>query len=237
LWKVVTRQLGLSTFLASPGDDRPQPQIPAQAWYWSMLIGQLLRECSFPGVESLVCSSARQALKVSVSFGDDAAGSFTEQLNAEATRHAAAQVVRRAKRNKASDDSAWIGLAIDGATNGRCQRRGCKQRRPVGNRQEHIAGYRPNQVVVIPCARPSSSSDCCGSAWAGKWSSTPVEHRRAPRPPALSQPHAFPRIAPRREIPHLQVFENKRLRTYAYRRGQQAGSNSPASGASSRVPR
>ena len=41
---------------------------------------------------------------------------FTERLDADATRQAAAQVVRRAKRNKAFDDSAFIGLAIHGAT-------------------------------------------------------------------------------------------------------------------------
>jgi len=53
LWKYVTRQLGLEEFLHNPGDGRPQPQIPAAALYWSMLMGQLLRACSFHGVEAL----------------------------------------------------------------------------------------------------------------------------------------------------------------------------------------
>jgi apolipoprotein N-acyltransferase len=86
-----------------------------------MLIGQLLRECSFCGVEALFRSSARRALKVSVSFGDDALSDFAERLDPEATRQAAAQAVKRAKRNKAFDDSAllvWPSTALPGAVAG-----------------------------------------------------------------------------------------------------------------------
>ena len=148
LWRFAAQRLGLEKFLASPGDGRPQPQIPAQALYWSMLVGQLLRECSFHGLEALVCSSARQALKVSVSFGDDALGYFTERLDADATRQAAAQVVRRAKRNKAFDDSAFIGLAIDGTTSGRCRRQACERCRPFRNQRKEIVGYRHHCVMI-----------------------------------------------------------------------------------------
>lgn len=148
LWRYTAHRLGLKKFLAAPGDGRPQPQIPAQALYWSMLIGQLLRECSFRGVESLVRSSARQALKVCVSFGDDALGYFTERLDADSTRQAAAQVVKRAKRNKAFDDSAFIGLAIDGTTSGRCQSQGCPLCRPFRNQRKEIVGYRHHCVMI-----------------------------------------------------------------------------------------
>lgn len=148
LWKYAAQQLRLREFLASPGDGRPRPQIPAQALYWSMLMGQLLRECSFHGVEALVCSSARDALKVSVSFGDDALGYFTERLDAASTRQAAAQVVSRAKRNKAFDDCAFIGLAIDGTTSGRCQGQGCRLCRPVRNEKKEIVGYRHHCVMI-----------------------------------------------------------------------------------------
>jgi len=148
LWKYVTRQLGLKRFLQAPGDRRPQPQIPASALYWSLLMGQLLRTCSYHSVEALVRSPARRALKVSVSFGDDALGYFTERLDPASTRQAAAQVVRRAKRNKAFDDTAFIGLASDGTTSGRCQSQGCPLCRPFRNNKKQIVGYRHHCVLI-----------------------------------------------------------------------------------------
>lgn len=148
LWKYVTRQLRLRKFLASPGDGRPQPQLPASALYWSMLVGQLLRTCSFHGVEALACSPARRALKLSVSFGDDALSYFTERLEADTTRQAAAQVLSRAKRNKAFDESAFIGLAIDGTSSGRCQHWGCSLCRPFRNHKKEIVGYRHHCVMI-----------------------------------------------------------------------------------------
>ncbi len=148
LWKFVARQLGLKKFLHAPGDGRPQPQIPALALYWSMLMGQLLRACSFLGVEALVSSPARRALKVSTSFGDDALGYFTERLDADSTRQAAARIVGRAKRNKAFDDCAFIGLAIDGTTGGRCRQPGCSLCRPFRNKKKEIVGYRHHCVLI-----------------------------------------------------------------------------------------
>jgi Transposase DDE domain len=148
LWEFVTRRLGLEKFLHAPGDGRPQPQIPALALYWSMLMGQLLRAGSFHGVEALVGSPARNALPVSASFGDDALGYFTERLDADSTRQAAAEVVNRAKRNKAFDDCAFIGLAIDGTTNGRCQGQGCPLCRPFRNHKKEIVGYRHHCVLI-----------------------------------------------------------------------------------------
>lgn len=148
LWKFVARQLGLEPFLHDPGDRRPQPQIPALALYWSMLMGQLLRACSFHGVEALVGSPARRALQVSVSFGDDALGYFTERLDADSTRQAAAQIVSRAKRNKAFDHCAFIGLAIDGTTSGRCHGQGCSLCRPFRNNKKEIVGYRHHSVLI-----------------------------------------------------------------------------------------
>ncbi len=148
LWKFVTRQLGLEKFLHAPGDGRPQPQIPASALYWSMLMGQFLRACSFHSVEALVCSPARRALKVSAAFGDDALSYFTERLDAASTRQAAAQVLSRAKRNKAFDECVFIGLAIDGTTSGRCQDQGCPLCRPFRNNQKEIVGYRHHCVMI-----------------------------------------------------------------------------------------
>jgi hypothetical protein len=74
LFRYVTGCLGLRSYLARPGDGRPQPQIPARGLLWAMLISRLLRETSFHAVEQLVRSSACRALCVSTSFGDDALG-------------------------------------------------------------------------------------------------------------------------------------------------------------------
>src|SRR5205807_6079466 len=74
LWNYLTRRLRLKRYLQSPGDGRRQPQIPAQALLWAMLVGQILREYSFHAVEALVRSSARRHLCLRVSFGDDALG-------------------------------------------------------------------------------------------------------------------------------------------------------------------
>lgn len=148
LWKYVTGRLRLGKFLRAPGDGRLRPQIPAQALYWALLIGQLLRESSLRAVEALVRSAARPALAVSTSFSDDTLGYFLERLEAEPSRQAAAQVLLRAKRNKAFDNTAFIGLALDGTGVGRSQRRRCPWCRPWCNAQGQLLGYR-HQLVMI----------------------------------------------------------------------------------------
>lgn len=144
----VTRRLRLSRYLRDPGDGRPQPQIPAQALLWSMLIGQVLRACSFLAVERLVRSSARRALVVSRSFSDDALDYFTERLDPTFTRAALAGVLHQAKRNKAFETSGGIGLAVDGTTVGWCAKSGCSLCRPYRNADQEIAGYRHHVVLA-----------------------------------------------------------------------------------------
>jgi hypothetical protein len=56
--------------------------------------------------------------------------------------------VARAKRNKAFDDCAFIGLAIDGTTSGRCQDQGCPLCRPFRNHNKEIVGYRHHCVLI-----------------------------------------------------------------------------------------
>jgi hypothetical protein len=65
LWFYVTRRLGLRSYFEAPGDGRKYPQIPAKTLLWALLLGQLLRECTFHGVESLVRISGCRALLVS----------------------------------------------------------------------------------------------------------------------------------------------------------------------------
>lgn len=148
LWTYVTRCLGLRSYFRSPGDGRPQPQVPARALLWSLLIGQLLRVCNFLAVERLVRSSARRALTVSRSFSDDALAYFTERLDPTGTRAALARVLRQAKRNKAFATSGSIGLAVDGTTVGRCTSWGCPLCRPYRNADQEIVGYRHHLVLT-----------------------------------------------------------------------------------------
>lgn len=147
LWTYVTRCLDLQSYFRSPGDGRPQPQIPARALLWSLLVGQLLRACSFLAVERLV-RSARRALAVSRSFSDDTLDYFTERLDPAFTRAVLAHVLHRAKRNKAFETSGGVGLAVDGSTVGWRASSGCSLCRPYRNAKQQIAGYRHHLVLA-----------------------------------------------------------------------------------------
>jgi len=140
LLRYASKCLGLGQYLHAPGDGRSQPRIPACALVWSLLIVRLLREISFYAVEQLVRSGCR-ALCVSQSFGDDALGYFTERLDPAVTRGALIATLHRAKRNKAFQDSPFIGLAIDGTTAGHSAQRGCQMCRAQRDAQKKIIGY------------------------------------------------------------------------------------------------
>ena len=148
LFRYVADCLRLRWYLASPGDGRPQPQIPARALLWALLISRLLREPSFHAVEQLVRSSVCRALCVSTSFGDDALSYFTERLQAAATRAALLEVIRLAKRNKAFDNCRFIGLAIDGTSAGRSRSSECALCRPFRNAHKEVIGYRHHFAAV-----------------------------------------------------------------------------------------
>jgi len=149
LWFYVTRRLGLRSYFEAPGDGRKYPQIPAKTLLWALLLGQLLRECTFHGVESLVRISGCRALLVSRIFSDDTLGYFTERLDVGRCREALVGIVRRAKRNKVFAKSRFIGLAVDGST-------GCRRRQAVPsclcrswkNAQEELVGYRHHVVLL-----------------------------------------------------------------------------------------
>lgn len=113
-----------------------------------MLLAQMLRECSFLAIETLVRGTARAALGIGSCFGDDALEYFSERLDPSATRGALIAAARRSKRNKAFDGSRWIGLAIDGTTVGRCAKKGCEFCRPYRNAQHEILGYRHHLAMV-----------------------------------------------------------------------------------------
>jgi hypothetical protein len=148
LRKYVARCLRLNWYLEKPGDRRVQPRIPAGALLWAMLVGQILRECSFAAVEALVCSSARPALGVSRTFGDDALGYFVERADPNVTRMAAVAAIRQAKRNKAFEGSRFIGLALDGTRAGGSEEKICFLCRPTKNKKEEIIGYHHSAVML-----------------------------------------------------------------------------------------
>lgn len=136
------------SYVRAPGDGRVCPQIPAASLLRSLLVARLLREVSFLAVEALVCSPARQKIGVRASFGNDVLGYFTERLDADKLRRATVGVVRQAKRNKAFQESRWIGLAVDGTGAGRSQEKKCPGCRPVRNKKKEIIGYH-HKVVMI----------------------------------------------------------------------------------------
>ena len=149
LLRYVRKGLRLRRYLERPGDGRRFPQIPAAAMLWAIILGQILRASSFHALESLVRSGRRRSLGVTHHFGNDALSYFSERLDPTLTRCAAIQIVRQAKRNKAFQNTAFIGLALDGTTTGRCQSKRCPLCRPWRRAgSDQIAGYRHHLVML-----------------------------------------------------------------------------------------
>lgn len=140
LWKYLTQCLRLGPYLYHPGDGRVRPQIPAKDLVWAWLISILLRDGSFHAIEALVHSAARAAVRVSRRFGDDALGYFSERLGPGRTRGALAEVVKRAKRNKAFAGR-LIGLALDGTGAGRSRKARCRYCWPQRDAAGDVCGY------------------------------------------------------------------------------------------------
>ena len=140
--------LRLASYLRHPGDGRLRPQIPAHALLWALIIGQILREWSFHGLEALVRSSARRNLGVSRAFSDDTLGYFTERLDASCTRNALVLVLRRTKRNKAFETSRFLGLALDGTATSMCTVERCGLCQPLRDGAGKLLGYRHNLSLI-----------------------------------------------------------------------------------------
>lgn len=148
LWQFLCRRLRLGSYLRSPGDGRLRPQIPARTLLWGLLMGQFIREPSFHAVEALVRSKARRSLGIRRPFGDDALGYFTERLDPARTRAGLATVLKRSKRNKAFENSRFIGLALDGTTTGSTTRASCPLCHPVLGADREVLSYR-HQLSLI----------------------------------------------------------------------------------------
>ena len=140
--------LGLKAYFREPGDGRLHPHIPAHDLVWAVVIGRILRESSFLSLEWLTHSPVRAELGIRAEFGDDALAYSTERMDPEATRAALAGVLRQAKRNKAFENSPFIGLAIDGTGAGRTWKEPCSLCDPIRDAKGEVHGSLHHFVMI-----------------------------------------------------------------------------------------
>ena len=140
--------LALKSYFQQPGDGRAHPHIPAGDMVWTVVMGRILRVTSFLRLEWLVHSPARPGLGVKAPFGDDALAYCTERMDPETTRLALAAALRQAKRNKAFENSRFIGLALDGTGAGRTYKEPCPLCDPVIDAQGVVHGSLHHFVMI-----------------------------------------------------------------------------------------
>jgi len=140
--------LALKPFLNRPGDGRMQPKIPASDFAWALVLGALLRLNSANRLEWLVRSADRTALGLERSFGDDALAYFTERLDPDVIRRCLVATLKLAKCNKVFDETAFLGLALDGTGAGRTTQAACRLCHPVKDAQGRVTS-RIHQFVMI----------------------------------------------------------------------------------------
>ncbi len=145
-WAV--RGLRLQAYLEAPGDGRRRGRLPAAVLLWSLVLVRLLRQASFLAAEQLARQPAARASGLSRPFSHDSLRYFTARLDAERLRQALAAVIRRAKRNKAFENSAFIGLALDGSTAGGSRQARCVLCRPYFDRDHQLVGHRHHWVLL-----------------------------------------------------------------------------------------
>jgi hypothetical protein len=148
LLRFVVDRLGLKRYLAKPGDGRPQPVIAAPVLLWAMLVGRILRETSFYGIEQIVRVAGCRVLGLEQSFSNDTLSYFVERLDPATSRAALLEVMRHAKRGKAFQDCRFIGLALDGTGAGRSQQSHCAWCRPIRDAKHKVIGYHHKLVTI-----------------------------------------------------------------------------------------
>jgi hypothetical protein len=112
-----------------------QPQIPASSLSWGLLLGAILRLNSAHRLEWLVRSADRKETGLATGFGDDALAYFTERVDPKVIRHRAATTLKLAMCNKVFEETAFIGLAIDGTGAGRTTKQACPLCHPLKDSQ------------------------------------------------------------------------------------------------------
>jgi hypothetical protein len=140
--------LGLKSYLKNPGDGRRHPSILASGLLWAIVMGHILRVSSFARLEWLSHSPARSGLGLPRDFSDDTLAYFTERLDAATTRAALVSTVHQAKRNKAFENSRFIGLAVDGTGAGHTCKSPCPLCHPIKDRKGVVTGYGHHFVMI-----------------------------------------------------------------------------------------
>jgi len=140
--------LGLESYFRRPGDGRVHPSIPARDVVWAVVIGHILRVASFLRLEWLAHSPVRSELGLRGPFGDDALAYCTERMDPETTRMALAAALRQAKRNKAFENSRFIGLPLDGTGAGRTYKEACPLCDPIQDPQGEVHGQLHHFVLI-----------------------------------------------------------------------------------------
>jgi Transposase DDE domain len=140
--------LGLKSYFQHPGDGRTQPHIPAGDLVWAVVMGRILRVPSFLRLEWLVHSPVRAELGIATPFGDDALAYCTERMDPETTRLALAATLHQAKRNKAFENSRFIGLAVDGTGAGRTFKEPCPSCIPIKDANGEVHGSLHHFVLI-----------------------------------------------------------------------------------------
>lgn len=113
-----------------------------------MVMSRILRVTSFLRLEWLVHSPARVGLGVKAPFGDDASAYCTERMDPETTRLALAEALHQAKRNKAFENTRFIGLAVDGTGAGRTYKDPCPLCDPIKDAQGEVHGSLHHFVLI-----------------------------------------------------------------------------------------
>jgi Transposase DDE domain len=140
--------LALKSYFRHPGDGRVHPHIPARDLVWGVVIGHILRVPSFLRLEWLAHSPVRAELGLRGPFGDDALAYCTERMDPETTRLALAAALHQAKRNKAFENSRFIGLALDGTSAGRTYQEPCPLCDPIKDPKGEVHGHLHHFVLI-----------------------------------------------------------------------------------------
>ena len=140
--------LALKSFFNQPGDGRTQPQIPAANLVWALLLGVILRLGSANRLEWLANTGRRSDLGLTHSFGDDTLAYFTERADPEVIRRHAAATLKLAKCNKVFEETAFIGLAIDGSGAGRTTKRPCSLCHPIKDAEDNLIAHNHHFVMI-----------------------------------------------------------------------------------------
>jgi hypothetical protein len=140
--------LGLKSYFQRPGDGRAHPHIPARDVVWAVVTGRILRVASFLRLEWLAHSPVRAELGLAGPFGDDALAYCTARMDPETTRLALARALHQAKRNKAFENSRFIGLALDGTGAGRTYKEACSLCDPIKDPKGEVHGHLHHFVLI-----------------------------------------------------------------------------------------